>query len=282
MSQITHTRFSRNRTLFGLRTNAAIRICYSVEIEDVTEIIGLNDVPPEEIEISDLKGFNLPQYISIAGIPYFPSKYEFSEGDVWYHSRKPPVFKITIVGADNIFNERAKVMKARITPEMLIDFDKSSKVRPRSPSQLKIMGESAGSHAQRLVDNGQITIPSSFTAQWHWCHLIAFTMLPTHRAQITRNLVVGSSACNGHMANIEAAIKLFIYETKRPVSLEVVATTIADTHLGKRIRFRMWEQKSQTLFTDYFDALTEIRSDYADFENIYKKLMSKFELNVTS
>jgi phenylalanine-4-hydroxylase len=84
------------------------------------------------------------------------------------------------------------------------------------------------------------------------------------------------------MANIEAAIKLFIYETKRPVSLEVVATTIADTHLGKRIRFRMWEQKSQTLFTDYFDALTETRSDYADFENIYKKLMSKFELNVTS
>jgi len=154
--------------------------------------------------------------------------------------------------------------------------------RPRLPSQSQIMGESAAAHAQRLIDEGLLFVPHDSVVQWHWCHLVAFTMLPSNRAQVKRNLIVGSAACNGHMANIEAAVKLFIYETRRPVSLEVTATIIANTHLGSRIRYRMLEPRSQTLFTDYFDALTEIRSDYADFENIHAKLMTDFRGNLSS
>jgi hypothetical protein len=279
MSLPINIRFSRNRTLFGLRTNAAIRICYNVEKDSVVKIVGLDDISSDEIDISDLKAFNLPQFISIAGLPYFPGKYEFSQGEVWYHARIPPAYQIKVVGVD-ILGERAKVMKARITPEMLDEFDKSSKARPRRPSQLQVMGESAASHAQRLINSGLLVIPPNSSVQWHWCHLIAFSMLPSNRAQATRNLIVGSAACNGHMANIEAAIKLFIYETNRPISLEVTATIVAETHLGKRIRFSIWEPKSKTLFTDYFDALTEVHSDYADFENIHSKLMSDFEKNI--
>lgn len=43
----------------------------------------------------------------------------------------------------------------------------------------------------------------------------------------------------------------------------------------------MWEQKSNTLFADYFDALTVMHSDHADFENIHAKLMADFEYNVS-
>ena len=139
------------------------------------------------------------------------------------------------------------------------------------------MGESAKHHAQKLVDSGQLFIPEDSPVQWHWCHLVAFTMLPTARAQTKRNLFAGTAACNGHMANIEGAVKLLIYETQRPVSLEVTVTVLAETHIGRRIRYQVSEPRSQMLHREYFDALTETRSDFADFELIYEKLKNSYE-----
>ena len=271
----------RNPTLFGLKTNCSIRIRYNVEQDAVVETIGLDHTNQYDIEISELKGFNLPQYISVAGIPYYPSKYEFSVGNIWYHARRPPAFQIKVKGV-GMLGERAKIMKARITLEMLNEFDKPTKKRPRKPNQKQVMGESAAEHAQRLIKKGTLIVPTDSPAQWHWCHLVAFTMLPTKRAQARRNLIAGTAACNGHMANIEAAIKMLIYETGRAVSLEVTATIIADTHLGRRIRYQVVEPKSGFLHREYFDALTDVKSDHADFENIYDKLMSKYKENITS
>lgn len=271
----------RNPTLFGLKTNSSIRIRYNVEQDAVVETVGLDHANQDDIEISELKGFNLPQHISVAGVPYYPSKYEFSTGDIWYHARRPPAFQIQVKGV-GMLDERAKVMNARITPEMLNEFDKPTKIRPRSPNQRQVMGESAAEHAQMLIEKGTLVVPPDSPAQWHWCHLVAFTMLPTHRAQARRNLIVGTAACNGHMANIEAAVKMFIYETHRAVSLEVTATIIADTHLGRRIRYQIVEPKSNFLYREYFDALTDVKTDNADFENIYEKLMSEYRENLTS
>lgn len=175
-----------------------------------------------------------------------------------------------------MLGERAKIMKARITPEMLNEFDKPTRIRPRKPNQRQVMGESAYEHAQNLIEKGTLIVPPDSPAQWHWCHLVAFTMLPTKRAQASRNMIVGTAACNGHMANIEAAVKMFIYETQRPASLEVTATIIADTHLGRRIRYQVVEPKSGFLHREYFDALTDVKSDNADFENIYDKMMSEY------
>lgn len=160
---------------------------------------------------------------------------------------------------------------------MLKEFDKPQKQRPRKPTQIQVMGESARDHVQALVDQELLTVPDDVNVQWHWCHLVAFTMLPSKRAQAQRNLVVGTAACNGHMANIEAAVKLFIYETKRTVSLEITATHLADSHLASRIRYQVYEQKSQMLFREYFDVLTAVKSDYADFEKVYEKLMSEYQ-----
>jgi hypothetical protein len=268
---------NRNKTLFGLRTNKAIKIKYDISSESISGVEGIDNIDSDEIEISERKGFNLPLYILVSGVPYYPSKYEFLEGEVFYHSRQPPFFPIKI-NAENEFLEcRSKEMKARITLEMLEEFDKSQKKRPRKPTQIKVMNESAKDHVASLVNRGLLTVPDDINVQWHWCHLVAFTMLPSKRAQAKKNLVVGTAACNGHMANIEASVKSFIYEVKRPVSLEVTATHLADSHLASRIRDRVWEPKSQMLYVEYFDALTAVKSDYADYENIYEKLMSEYQ-----
>jgi len=270
------SRYNWNKTLFGLRTNKEIKIKYNVESENVSVIEGIDNVDPDDIYVSQRKGFNLPLYISISGVPYYPSKYEFLKGDVYYHSRLPPFFQIKINDKNDFLDYRAKEMKARISPKMLEEFDKSQKKRPRVPSQIEVMGESARDHVSSLIDRELVTVPDDVNVQWHWCHLVAFTMLPTNRAQAKRNLVVGTAACNGHMANIEAAVKSFVYESGRTVSLEVTATHLADTQLAKRIRYRVWEPKSGALYTEYFDALTAVKSDYADFEKIYEKLMNEY------
>lgn len=159
---------------------------------------------------------------------------------------------------------------------MLEQFDQPRSRRPRNLSQNQVMGESARAHAQRLIDRGDLQVPPGADVQWHWCHLVPFTMLPEHRSQIRRNLIVGTAACNGHMANVEAAVKLFVHRTQRPISLEVTATVLAQTHMGNRIRYRIWEPKSHTLHAEYFDALNDVRSDYADFEQITEQLMQAF------
>lgn len=261
-------------SLFGLITNSNVKIKYDIQSNSVIEIEGFDGVAMDEIEISDRKGFNLPIYISILGIPYYPSKYEFLTGEVCYHSKTPPFFPIKINNVNSLLDYRAKEMKARITPDMLLQYDKSQKNRPRIPSQNSVMGQSAKKHVQKLVDSGILTVPNHVNVQWEWCHLVAFTMLPEHRAQTKRNLFAGTSACNAHMFNVEAAVKLFIQKVGRPVSLEVTATYLADTHLAQRIRYQVYEPKSETFFREYFDALTEVPPDIADAKKIYEKLLS--------
>jgi len=270
-------RYNWNKTLFGLRTNTDIKIKYNVESEKVSTIEGVKHFDPVDIEVSGRKGFNLPLYISILGVPYYPSKYEFLKGDVYYHSKIPPFFQIRINDKKAFLDYRTKEMKARISLEMLEEFDKSQKQRPRIPNQIGVMGESARNHVSRLIDSDLITVPDDVNVQWHWCHLVAFTMLPTRRAQSKRNLVVATAACNGHMANIEAAVKSFIYETGCTVSLEVTATHLVDSQLAQKIRYSVWEPKSGALYTEYFDALTAVKSDYADYEKIYEELMNEYE-----
>ncbi|MCC4818487.1 hypothetical protein BCU85_07655 [Vibrio lentus] len=264
----------RNPTLFGLKTNSSIRILYNVEQEKVIDIVGLEVNDPDEIEISELRGFNLPQFISISGVPYYPSKYEFSSGDIWYHAKSPPFFAIKLRDTDGL--ETTKIMKARVTPAMIKEFNRSSKVRPRRPDQKQVMGESAAVHVKKLIDGGILIVPKEAEVQWQWCHLVAFTMLPTKRAQAKNNLIAGTAACNGHMANIEAAVKMFIEETGRAVSLEVNSTVVCGTQLGRRIRYQVVEPKSGLLFREYFDALTDVRTDHADFGKMYDKLMAKY------
>jgi hypothetical protein len=172
-----------------------------------------------------------------------------------------------------MFDERAKVRMYTVKPADLFKYDR---LRKRTPSQKVVMGESAREHVQGLIDSGNLIIPDDVQVTWHWCHLIAFSMLPTEKAQQKRNLVCATAACNGHMANVEAAVKMFIYETERSLGLEVTATHVGGLHVAKRIRYRVYERRSGMLFTEYFDALTGVLSDYGDFETIYARLMAEY------
>jgi hypothetical protein len=161
---------------------------------------------------------------------------------------------------------------------MLAACDLPSRLRPRLPCQNDVMGQSAKNHAHDLIVAGRLFVPSDAQIQWHWCHLVAFTMLPTKRAQVKRNLFACTSACNGHMANIEYSVKRLITETKKALSVEVTVSVLEETHIGHRIRYEVSDTKSGLFHREYFDALTEVRSDVADLQQIYEKLRSAYDL----
>ncbi len=83
------------------------------------------------------------------------------------------------------------------------------------------------------------------------------------------------------MANVESAVKQFIYDTGCTLSLEVTAETVADTRVAKRIRYRVHEKKSGMLFTEYFDALTDVASDYGDLLAVHSRLMATYSDSIT-
>lgn len=270
-----HRRFHQNKTLFGLRTNTPIKIKYDIKTRKVVEICGIQFPENINVEISDDVVFNIPEFIALEGVQFYPSKYEsFNQGHIFYHVTRPPLINISIVGIDDVFGYRTKFKSTTVTPEALEQLDNS--MRRRIPAQLQVMGESAAFHAKRLIDKGNLVVGSEFPVNWHWCHLLAFSLMPTSKAQHRSNLVCGTSACNGHMANVEAAVKLFIYETGLPLNIEVTATVIAGTDVATRVRYRVYAKKSGMVFTDYFDALTDIASDYGDFQSVDSRLKATY------
>ena len=266
-----------NTILFEVRKNSKIRIRYNVGKSGVVEVVGPVGIQQFDIAITDHQNLNIPYCISAAGIPYFPTRYESTKGDVWYHSLKSPVCKIRVVDERDYFAKRLKVMRVRITTQMLADYDKSTKQRPRQPSEEEVMGESATSHARNLIEKKLLVVPSGSAVRWRWCHLVPYTMLPSNRAQAPNNIIAGTAAFMSQIANIESAVKRFICQTKRQVTLEVTATLCPNSHLGTIIRYIILEPRSKTQLTEYVDALTEVYPIKADSEIMYAKLMTAFE-----
>lgn len=108
-------KYSGNRSLFGLRTDSSFRIKYDADSGLVTEIVGA-EASLSGVELSDSTAFNLPHYIVFEGIPYFPSKYEFTSGEVWYHARRPPSCRIELNRPYGVLSDNAKTMRVRIAP----------------------------------------------------------------------------------------------------------------------------------------------------------------------
>lgn len=273
MPQPTMSKFN----LFGLKQYSKINLTYDVEKKAVTESTGC-DVNKDLIEVSDELSFNLPTYIAVNAIPLYPSKYEIiNTGKIIYSSFSAPNFSITI-DDDSPFNEWSKVKQNTIGLNDLSLYNVNG--RKRHFSQQQVMKESANAHAQKLIDAGILKVPSELapTIQWHWCHLVAFRMLDSEKAQKKNNLFCGTSACNGHMTNIESAVKRFIYEFKRPLGLEVTVTMYKDSFVARRVRYRVYDKKgSQLCHTEYFDALTDIKTDTLDHFTIYNRLVDAFK-----
>ena len=179
----------RTKALFGLRTNRNVLIKYDPATRSVAEVEGV-DVWEGSVEVSDHEVFNTPAYITLAGVPYFPGKYEFIDAPTYYHTRQPPTFRLKLVGLDSPSDETYKVRKYTVKPADLHDYDRP---RKRRPEQNQVMGESAAKHVQRLIDSGNLLIPDDVRVAWQWCHLIAYTMLPVEKSQQKRNLVCGTA-----------------------------------------------------------------------------------------
>jgi hypothetical protein len=261
------------KNLFGLKNDSKVKLYFDVKTSQVIDHEGIDEENPD-IQISDEKAFSMPIYITVNHIPFYPSKYEFiSEGTIVYASNIVPIERIRIIN-DNFLFERCKVKQNTITLKDLTTYNAK---RKRLPSQNKVMGESARNHICSLIMKGDLVIKNEAPISWHWCHLIAFSLLSTEKAQKKNNLVCGTAACNGHMTNIETAVKKFIYEFKRPLALEVTATTYGLTHVAKRIRYRIYDKKgSQLSYSEYFDTLTDVKSDTADYETIYNRMVNFF------
>ena len=258
---------------YGLVKQKKIKVVLIIGHKDIVIDSNASTFGDEEIEISESRIFNVPDYVLARGLPLFPSKYEFVDGKIVYHSVAPPRDSIKLKEPISFLEERAKIVKARLDIDLLKQYDRTRKLRPRRPSQQQVMGESAREHIDKLIRKGLLSPDYNEKIAWHWCHLVAFSMLPNERAQRKGNLVCGTSAFNGQMLNIELAVKNFIYETKAKVSLEVTATYVYNTHLALRMRYQIYEKKSGMLYREYFDALTGAFSEAGDFQSIYEKMI---------
>jgi len=266
---------NKNPTLFGLKRKSFASLSYDIDKREVVSAIGF-DLTQVSINISEDYAFTIPIFISVNGIPLFPSKYEIiNTGIVIYSSLVPPINNY-VLNDNNPLHENSKTKQNTIGIKDLNLYDIAG--RKRLINQNAVMGESANSHANKLIDNNILVPLDHVTTDWHWCHLVAFSMLPDEKAQKRNNLVCGTAACNGHMANIEAAVKKFIYAYKRPLGLEVTAITYADTSLALRISYRIFDKKGSRLsHTEYFDPLSILKSDSNDSFAIYDRLTKEFE-----
>jgi hypothetical protein len=260
--------------MFGLLNKSNLSVLFDIENYRIIEVNGF-DLSDVEVEVSENKVFTIPSHILVDQEPLYPSKYEIlNTGTILYSSSKVPSLSIQIED-NNFLNYRAKEKKYTVTPKELKLLIQSK--RKRTPSQNQIMGESASTHANQLIQNGVLKLKGQVQVSWHWCHLIAFSLLPTKSAQTKRNLVCGTSACNGQMLNIETAVKRFVIEYNRPLGLEVRAEYYYNSHVARRIRYRIYDKKgSKMSHSEYFDALNNVKADISDYISIYNRMLATF------
>jgi len=266
--------YRRTLALGGLRKKRKIRASYQPKTERVVSVEGI-DVAPKDVEISDDKAFNLPVYLSINGLPLFPTSYEIiGSGVVVYHAPSAPALSIRAIRTYGILDERAKIMQYTITRDKLEALGPTG-LRKRTPSQATVMGGSADDHAAQLIESGRLEIPNGERVSWHWIHLIAFSFLPTNRAQIKRNIICGTSAANGQMANIETSVKAWVYENNMPLQIEVTCSYLVDSHIGLRLRYRLYSPKTQGGHSEYYDCLSPQYSAFDDLDAVYDRMSEK-------
>lgn len=261
--------YRRSLSLGGLRKRRELRVAYSPELEVVTRVEGV-DVQPRDVIISQERGFNLPLWVKVEDVPLFPTTYEsIGKGEVLYHSPEAPLYQISVPN-HHALSERTKEMPVTLTAKKLEELG-DYRLRKRLPTQASVMGETAQNHAKKLIAAGRLVCDIN-TVSWHWCHLIAFSLLPTQRAQTKRNLFCGTAAANGQMANIETAVRAWVFETKKPLGVEITCSYLADSHLGLRLRYRLYNRRSGGLHSEYYDPLSLQHSEFDDLDAVYDRM----------
>ncbi|CAM4489271.1 hypothetical protein [Paenibacillus typhae] len=283
-----------NMDKYNARTISNKYVVYDVDNQKVTDLVGFEEYKGTPYDIVGPDGkyaykilnwpivcyphymFNIPKVIQIGTLEFYPSKYEFvRSGVVHYHSRTRTNSGIEF-NYDTTWEWDQKEKKHTLSYEELEEFDKVH-LRKREPWASTIMGESAKDHADKLIKSSKLTVKSGTSIEWHWCHLIAFSMASNQVAQSKDNLFCGSAALNYQMTNVELAVKEFIKKYKRTLLLEVKADIITNTHLATGIGYYITDIGSERRHAEYYSPtnITEF-SDVKDQDTILQILESEF------
>lgn len=113
---------------------------------------------------------------------------------------------------------------------------------------------------------------------WEWLHLVSFKMGGIDNTpQQSANLVAGTYECNSQMISIEEAIKDFVLIDGLTLGLEVTATCIEGTHVGKSIDYKVLYTptgKTEIAFTQTFDPLSHVNPFSGD-KAVFDKAMRR-------
>jgi hypothetical protein len=117
---------------------------------------------------------------------------------------------------------------------------------------------------------------------WEWLHLVSFKMGGKDEIpQQPDNLVAGTYECNSLMISIEEAIKDLVLIDKLTLYVEVIATCKLGTHLGTKINYRVYYEKSSTeqiMFNCDFNPLVHVNPFSGDKDMFKKALRRHFGL----
>ena len=179
--------------------------------------------------------------------------------------------------------------RQRLDPKRLATWQRTE--RRAFDSQNAVMG---GKSAQQAAAAGGI-IPNEFdkvapanygNSAWEWLHLVSFKMGGISNApQQPGNLVAGTYECNSLMISIEEAIKDLVLIDQLTLEVEVTATCIEGTHIGRQIEYCVFYRpadatQGEIRFRQEFNPLQHINPSRGDKDLFRHAMRTKFGLPV--
>ncbi len=166
-----------------------------------------------------------------------------------------------------------KTISERITRENVQLWEP---IKTRSATQKSVMNNISA--AQEAATVG---INVAEPREWHWCHLIAHSMGTLGNPQVPENLVAGTAACNGAMAHLEMAIKQYVKDTRKVLTVIVTAQLIGATHVANRITYKVENSQAGKSAVFYFHPLNPNKSAVQHADYYASVLVDKLDGNLS-
>ena len=178
-------------------------------------------------------------------------------------------------------NSEKRIAKQKLDPARLQQW--RAQDRRGFPNQQQVMnGYDATSVACAALLHAEVmkAPPTNFgNSSWEWLHLVSFKMGGIdNNPQQPGNLVAGTYECNSLMISIEEAIKDLVLLDRITLFVSVVAKCHPGTHVGTRIDYYVYYQKTpddaEIVFDQEFYPLRHINPASGD-KDIFKKAMKR-------
>lgn len=260
-----------------MSNTAGVRL--NIKTKKIIDVVGLGNSDLTTIDICQTNFFNMPRYVVVDGIPRFPLSYGFKRGDAWYLSRNPPQIEIEVSGFERAYGETSKRLESRIAPRKTKRQQPFAYNHMQQSKHSQVMGKTAKEYAQQLIEKRHLAVPSNWTENWCWCSMKIRGLSNGIQSIFSRNIVMTTEACYSQIEMFTAVCHRFADETRHPLVIEVFATVFPTTCLADKIRLRLWEPKSDTLFTEYVSARTTTFANALDADILFDNLMTEYKNN---